>query len=315
MSTWTPGDTNIAKGSRDTLVSAISTRENRNQMASTVLSIRGWARQHVDALGTIFAGTSEASDMIKTSDIALNRATEIALAVYKGQGGLTAKEWSALYKGIKHRNKAGYDVQFGGSRVWNNADALEYYGLNGGANIYAAVYDQYGAMVHELAPTVIKKLQPVNEILELDAVLKAKELLGGTGGKADIVSFTEGAVTEVVGNANYAINFESGSDKIRMDSMPTIQKIYRQLATGSLKADIVGHTDNAGSATFDNRGLSDRRAKSVAQEILTMSKGSILPGRLNASGMGPDKPLNPSADQNSAVERARNRRVEITLGR
>jgi OmpA-OmpF porin, OOP family len=314
VSTWTPGDTNIAKGSRDTLVSAISTKENRNQMASTVLTIRGWAREHTDTLGAIFAGVSEASDMIKTSDVALNRATEMALAVYKGQGGLSAKEWSSLYKGVKHRNKAGYDVQFGGSRVWNNADALEYYGLNGGANIYAAVYEQYGAMVHELAPTVIKKLQPVDQILELGGLLKAKELLGGVGGKADKVTFTEGAVTEVVGNTNYAINFEIGSDRVLSGSVPTIEKIYRQLATGSLKADIVGHTDNTGSADL-NRDLSQRRAKSVAREILSLSHGSIPAGRLNASGVGPDKPLDSGADQNSATVRAQNRRVEITLGR
>lgn len=312
--TWTPGDTNIAKGRRDTLVSAISTKENRNQMASTVLTIRGWEKQHSDMLGAIFAGTSEAADMIKASDVALNKATELALAVYKGQGGLTPKEWAALYKGIKHRNKLGYDVQFGGSRVWNNADAIEYYGLNGGANLYAAVYEQYGAMVADLAPSVIKKLQPVGEILELDGLLKAKELLGNNVGKADKVSFTEGAVTEVVGNANYSINFEINSDKVQGDSLPTIQKIYRQLATGSLKADIVGHTDNTGSADL-NRDLSRRRAESVRREILAIARGSIADVRLNASGVGPDKPLNPGADQNSTSERAKNRRVEITLGR
>jgi outer membrane protein OmpA-like peptidoglycan-associated protein len=252
--------------------------------------------------------------MIKTSDVALNKATELAVAVYQGKGGLTPKEWAALYKGVKHRNKLGYDVQFGGSRVWNNADTLEYYGLNGGANLYAAVYEQYGAMVADLAPSVIKKLQPVGEILELDGLLKAKELLGANVGKADKVTFTEGAVTEVVGNANYSINFEINSDKVRGDSMPTIQQIYRQLATGSLKADIVGHTDNTGSADL-NRDLSRRRAESVRREILTIARGSIADVRLNASGVGPDKPLDPGADQNSTSERAKNRRVEITLGR
>lgn len=314
VSTWTPGDTNIAKGSRDTLVSAISTRENHNQMASTVLTIRGWNRQNTDTLGAIFAGTSEASDMIKTSDVALNRATEVAVAVYKNQGGLSPKEWAALYKGIQHRNKNGHDVQFGGSRVWNNADALQYYGLDGGENIYSLVYQQYGAMVHDLAPTVIKTLQPVDQILELGGLLKAKELLGSNVGKAEKLTFTEGAVTDVVGSTNYSINFEVGSDRVLPSSMSTLQEIYRQLATGGLKAEIVGHTDNTGSSDL-NRDLSRRRAESVKREIMAMSKGSIESVRLNASGYGPDKPLNPNADQNSATERARNRRVEITLGR
>lgn len=314
VATWSPGDANIAKGKRDTLVSAISTRENRNQMAATVLSIRGWARENTDTFGAIFAGVSEAADMIKSSDVALNRATELAVAVYKGQGGLSAKEWVAFYKGIKHRNTLGYDVQFGGSRVWNNADAVEYYGLNGGANIYADVYTQYGEMVRDLAPTVIKKLQPVNEILELDGITKAQQLLGTSAGKVDKVTFTEGPVTDVVGSANYSINFEVGSDRVLPGSFSTIEVIYRQLSTGVLKADIVGHTDNTGSAQL-NRDLSERRAQSVRRDILRLSKGSIVDKRLNASGMGPDKPLNPSANQDSPIERAKNRRVEITLGR
>ncbi|MEQ1561201.1 MAG: OmpA family protein [Nitrospira sp.] len=315
VSTWTPGDTNLAKGQRDTLVSAISTRENRNQMAATVLGVRGWVREHEESLANIFAGVSEAADMIKVSDVALNRATEYAVAIYRTKGGsLGAKEWASLYKGVTHRNKAGYDVQFGGSRVWNISDTAEYYGLGGGDNIYAAVYTQYGEMVHDLAPTVIKKLQPVNEILELGAVSKAVSMLGNTAGKADKVEFVEGGVTEVVGNANYSINFDIGSDRVNPSSYSIIEKIYRQLATGSLKVEILGHTDNTGSADL-NRDLSRRRAESVKREIIAMSKGTMPSVRLNASGVGPDKPLNPNADQNSASERALNRRVEITLGR
>lgn len=314
VSTWTPGDTNIAKGSRDNVVSLISTKENRNQMAATLLMIRGWVDDNTDNLGAIFAGVSEASDMIKTSDVALNKATEIAVAIYKGQGGLSPKEWANLYHGVKHTNKDGYEVQFGGSRVWNNADTVQYYGLNGGANIYAAVYEQYGAMVHELAPTVIKTLQPVNEVLDLGGVLKAQQLLGNNVGKADKVKFDEGAITEVVGNTSYSINFAIDSDTVLPDSIPTVEKIYRQLATGSFRAEIVGHTDNTGVADH-NRDLSRRRAESVADKIVSLSKGSISKSQLATSGMGSDKPLNPSANQDSASERARNRRVEITIGR
>ncbi|MES3004731.1 MAG: OmpA family protein [Patescibacteria group bacterium] len=320
FASWSPADFNMAKGSRDTLVSAISTRENLNQMASTVLTIRGWSKQNVDSLSAIFAGTSEASDMIKSSDAALTRAAEMAVLVYKGQGGLAAQGtsekpgWVQVYKSVRHRNKAGYDVQFGGSRVWNNADAMQYYGLDGGANIYAAVYEQYGAMIHDLAPTVIKKLQPVDEILELGALAKANEVLGVNAGKADVAAVSEGAVSEVVGNTSYAINFEVGSDRVLPSSFSTIEMIYRQLATGNLKADIVGHTDNTGSADL-NRSLSFRRAESVKREILAIARGAIDTRRLNASGMGPDRPLSPEANQNLASERARNRRVEITIGR
>lgn len=320
VATWTPGDTNIAKGNRDTLVSAISTRENRNQMASTLLAIRGWARQNTDNLAQIFAGVSEAADMVKSSDVALMRAAEMAVAVYGKGNPLPAKGapdkpgWFELYKGVKHQNKLGYEVQFGGSRVWNNADAVEYYGLDGGANIYKAVYEQYGAMIHDLAPTVISKLQPANDVLELGALRQAQTLLGSNAGKADEVSYEKGAVQEVVGSTSYSINFAVGSDEVLPNSIPTLERIYRQLATGSLKADIVGHTDNTGSVDL-NRGLSQRRAESVKREIIAMSKGSISSVRVNSTGRGSDQPMNPNADQNSASERARNRRVEITLGK
>lgn len=69
---------------------------------------------------------------------------------------------------------------------------------------------------------------------------------------------------------------------------------------------VVGHTDNTGSATY-NQELSTRRASAVAT-ILTAN--GVGPGRIQAFGRGEDAPV---ATNLSAEGRALNRRVEIVI--
>ncbi|WP_417248433.1 OmpA family protein [Celeribacter sp.] len=69
---------------------------------------------------------------------------------------------------------------------------------------------------------------------------------------------------------------------------------------------VVGHTDNTGSATY-NQELSTRRASAVAA-ILTAN--GVAPGRIQAIGRGENAPI---ATNLSAEGRAQNRRVEIVI--
>jgi type IX secretion system PorP/SprF family membrane protein len=73
-----------------------------------------------------------------------------------------------------------------------------------------------------------------------------------------------------------------------------------------LKVNIEGHTDNIGSKKFNLR-LSQKRADVV--KALLIKKG-IMPERLNTEGKGMHEPLN---DNETDEDRAKNRRVEITL--
>jgi outer membrane protein OmpA-like peptidoglycan-associated protein len=69
---------------------------------------------------------------------------------------------------------------------------------------------------------------------------------------------------------------------------------------------VEGHTDSQGSAA-SNRGLSDRRARSVASFLI--SRG--VPGdNIRTEGLGSTRPI---ADNGSADGRASNRRVEIIV--
>lgn len=69
---------------------------------------------------------------------------------------------------------------------------------------------------------------------------------------------------------------------------------------------VVGHTDNTGSASH-NQALSERRAASVGQFLI--SQGAAA-NRFNIRGVGFNQPV---ASNNSENGRAQNRRVEITL--
>jgi outer membrane protein OmpA-like peptidoglycan-associated protein len=69
---------------------------------------------------------------------------------------------------------------------------------------------------------------------------------------------------------------------------------------------VEGHTDNVGAAQY-NKDLSARRAASVVRYLV--AKG-VAPERLRAVGFGYDKPI---ASNETALGRARNRRVEFTI--
>lgn len=67
-----------------------------------------------------------------------------------------------------------------------------------------------------------------------------------------------------------------------------------------------GHTDSRGSDEY-NQGLSERRANSVAQYLL--SRG-VIEARIDSVGFGESNPI---ADNGTAEGRSLNRRVELSL--
>lgn len=111
---------------------------------------------------------------------------------------------------------------------------------------------------------------------------------------------------------NGAILFDSGSEQIKKDAIPILNKIGDILKTydGHL-IKIEGHTDNVPirSTKFPNNiWLSTARATEVF-EYLAEEKG-LDPESLEASGRGE---YNPIADNKTESGRAKNRRVEIKI--
>ena len=105
--------------------------------------------------------------------------------------------------------------------------------------------------------------------------------------------------------AVYGIEFDTGKSTIRAEGEPVLREIVSLLnADPSLRLQIVGHTDDVGSAAA-NQALSEQRAKAVVQWLVA---NGISASRLTSAGAGASKPV---ADNTTAEGRAKNRRVEL----
>jgi OmpA-OmpF porin, OOP family len=114
------------------------------------------------------------------------------------------------------------------------------------------------------------------------------------------------ALTEAGRVATQGIYFDTGSDRIRPESTPTLKEIGEMLKEhGDLKLTIEGHTDNVGSADA-NKALAEKRAAAVKAFLVT-SYG-VDGSRLQAAGFGDQKPVAPNT---TAEGRQQNRRVEL----
>ena len=114
------------------------------------------------------------------------------------------------------------------------------------------------------------------------------------------------AIAEKGRVATQGIYFDTGSDRIRPESAPTLKEIGDMLKEHSdLKITIEGHTDNVGAAA-SNQALSEKRAASVRQFLIDTY---LVDGaRLTAKGLGSTKPV---GSNDTPEGRQNNRRVEL----
>ncbi|WP_432738039.1 OmpA family protein [Maridesulfovibrio sp. FT414] len=104
-------------------------------------------------------------------------------------------------------------------------------------------------------------------------------------------------------------NFNFGFDKYKItdEMIPALTEAAALLEDyPNLKVLVGGHTDSSGAAAY-NQGLSERRAKSVADWL---AENGIAPERLIVKGYGEE---NPKYDNNTREGRQLNRRVEIDV--
>ena len=103
------------------------------------------------------------------------------------------------------------------------------------------------------------------------------------------------------------ILFESKSATLVDESYAELDKIYDMMKQQAKSTfEVIGHTDNVGTAAF-NQTLSEDRVKSVVKYLI--SKG-IKSFRLNGIGKGETEPV---ADNETDEGRALNRRVEFKV--
>jgi OOP family OmpA-OmpF porin len=105
---------------------------------------------------------------------------------------------------------------------------------------------------------------------------------------------------------SYGIQFDVNSDKLKPESYSTLKEISDILKENpTIRLKVVGHTDSDGDEA-SNLDLSKRRGASVKNELVT--KFACDGSRLETDGKGESEPL---AENNSAVNKAKNRRVEF----
>jgi outer membrane protein OmpA-like peptidoglycan-associated protein len=103
------------------------------------------------------------------------------------------------------------------------------------------------------------------------------------------------------------ILFDTGQSALKSGSKDSLTKIAEVLNKyDKTEVTIIGHTDNVGSATY-NQSLSQRRANAV-QLFLVGRK--VHTSRMKPMGMGFDQPVSSNATPEGKAE---NRRVELHI--
>lgn len=301
--TWTPGDKTVFD-KLSGFVDIVSTKEFNNQMPTVLIGLKEWASQNPDIVSNILKSALTASNQMKNYDDWRVRASEAVTDTYQME---TPKYWYDMFKG-QQGTKNGLTYNMGGSKVFNYADAMQYFGLSDGVNRYKSVYTQVSNYLTELNPfgfnENVGKVSVYEDAVNLFYLKSINDIQSTAPEKAD---YTEQA-TEVMASGEWRINFNTGSAQISNSSSSELEKIYNLLIQAeNTKLTIVGHTDNVGNPA-SNLILSKNRAESVVDYL--RKKGIPLNRFQMIDGKGSNEP---TADNSTADGKAKNRRVVITL--
>ena len=319
VATWFPGDEQACK-QKGGLVTRASTKDYGAQMACGIIFCKKWAADHPEVMAKFCEMVGKGGDQVKSHDDALKFASKVSQAVYADQS-MTAESWYNGYKGYTLTDDNGNEVEIGGSRVFNLADAANYAGITG-TDKYKAVYSTFGDIDVESYPEIFKPVmktypkgypsyeEATNYTYLRQAYAKNKD----NAGTVSKPKFSSGQVTETFASRNYSIQFAPGKSEVLPVSYKVLNDAAQQLTVASnLKIDLKGYTDNTGTDEV-NIPLSQSRADAVRNYLI--NKNPEFAERIGTpAGYGSTKPVDPNADQNNAQVRAANRRVELVLGR
>ncbi|RUT70667.1 OmpA family protein [Flavobacterium cupreum] len=301
--TWTPGDKTVFD-KLNGFVDIVSTKEFNNQMPTALIGVKEWAVKNPDIVSNILKSALTASNQMKNYEDWKVRASQAVADTYKIE---TADYWYKMFKG-QQGTKAGLTYNMGGSKVFNYADAMQYFGLSDGVNRYKSVYNQVSGYLTELNPFGFNEnvgaVVPYDQAVNLFFLKNINDIESTSADKADYSNEAK----EVVASGEWKINFNTGSAEISNSSSKEVEKIYNLLVQAeNTKLTVVGHTDNVGNPNA-NLALSKSRAQAVVDYL--KQKGIPANRFQLIDGKGQNDPI---ADNNSASGKASNRRVVITF--
>lgn len=301
--TWTPGDKTVFDALTG-FTDVVSTKEFNNQMATTVIFLKQWAEKNRETVSNILKASYIASNQMKQYESWRKKASETTAKAFAME---TPDYWYNMFKGQKGE-KNGISYNMGGSRVFNLADANQYYGVTDGTNRYKAVYDQVSRYLKELNPAGfnqnVKRIVPYDEAVNLSFL---KQIANIDAGATYTTDYSKKA-TNVVASGEWRINFDVGRATVRPEGKDVLEQIYNLLIQAEdSKLELVGHTDNSGTQE-GNYSLSTARAEAVKNHLI--QKGIPATRFQKVDGKGQDEPI---ADNGTAAGKAQNRRVVISL--
>jgi len=301
--TWTPGDKTVFDALTG-FTDVVSTKEFNNQMAVAVIFLKQWAEKNKETVSDILKSSYMASNQMKQYDSWRKKASETTAKTF---GMETPEYWYDMFKGQKGE-KNGISYNMGGSRVFNLADANQYYGITDGTNRYKAVYDQVSRYLKELNPAGfnqnVKRIVPYDEAVNLSFL---KQIANIDAGATYTTDYSKKA-TNVVASGEWRINFDVGRATIRPEGKDVLEQIYNLLIQAEdSKLELVGHTDNTGTQE-GNYSLSMARGEAVKKYLI--QKGIPATRFQKVDGKGQDEPI---ADNSTPAGKAQNRRVVISL--
>lgn len=311
--TWTPGD-KIAFDELAGFTDVVSTKDYINQMATSLVVVKEWALAHDKDIIALLKQTYIAANQIKLYDEWAVKAADCVAKTYgRDKDGnklgeiAEGKYWYDMFKGEKG-TKGGVDYNIGGTRVFNYADAKQYYGITDGNNRYKSVYEQVSKYLTELNPCNFNDDYKEGVVEYGDAVNMyfLNSISDINSGTAEKVDYSKNQ-NKVMADGKWNINFATGSTEIQgsESDLETIYNLLNQAENAKVK--IIGHTDNTGNSN-SNLVLSKGRANSVAEYL--KGRGISKQQIDEVDGKGDTEPI---ADNKTNSGKAKNRRVDIIL--
>jgi len=273
-------------------------------MPTALIGVKEWAVKNPEIVSNILKSALTASNQMKNYEDWKVRASQALADTYKIE---TSEYWYKMFKG-QQGTKGGLTYNMGGSKVFNYADAMQYFGMSDGVNRYKSVYNQVSGYLTELNPFGFNEnvgaVVPYDQAVNLFFLKNINDIESTSADKADYST----QATEVMASGEWKINFSSGSSSIQSNSNKDLEKIYNLLVQAeNSKLTVVGHTDNVGNSDA-NLALSKNRAQSVVdylkQKGIPESRFQLIDGK------GQSEPV---ADNGSESGKSKNRRVVITF--